>query len=117
MALRYQITTKATRERVVPGLRRSCDGTMLHDVEPMGWTQMPDGMTMLSCYPVRGRVSIARRIHALIVLACDCLALEVFPGGSVQTSISLEETHLQVPLPEQLIEAQEVDYVVHGAPQ
>ncbi|KAH3734016.1 hypothetical protein DPMN_040455 [Dreissena polymorpha] len=42
--------------RVVPGLRRSCDGTMLHDVEPIGWTQMPDGMTMLSCYRVRGRV-------------------------------------------------------------
>ncbi|KAH3874187.1 hypothetical protein DPMN_037429 [Dreissena polymorpha] len=50
--------------RVVPGLRHSCDGTMLHDVEPMGWTQMPDGMTMLSCYPVRGRVqtcSLSRR--------------------------------------------------------
>ncbi|KAH3818465.1 hypothetical protein DPMN_120186 [Dreissena polymorpha] len=61
--------------QVVPGLRRSCDGTMLHDVEPMGWTQMHDGMTMLSCYPVRG-LSIARRIDALIVLACDCLALE-----------------------------------------
>ena len=42
--------------RVVPGLRRSCDGTMLHDVEPMGWTQMPDGMTMPSCSRVRGRV-------------------------------------------------------------
>ncbi|KAH3795139.1 hypothetical protein DPMN_148686 [Dreissena polymorpha] len=42
--------------RVVPGLHRSCDGTMLHDVEPIGWTLMPDGMTMFSCYPVRGRV-------------------------------------------------------------
>ncbi|KAH3715263.1 hypothetical protein DPMN_057969 [Dreissena polymorpha] len=51
------VTSGATPPcRVVPGLRRSCDGTMLDDVEPIGWTQMPDGMTMLSCYPVRGRV-------------------------------------------------------------
>ncbi|KAH3866290.1 hypothetical protein DPMN_029350 [Dreissena polymorpha] len=42
--------------RVVPGLRRSCDGTMLHNVEPMGWTHMPDGRTMLSSYRVRGHV-------------------------------------------------------------